>query len=78
MFLFGLFFSIVYWRLVFSQSLQEGDFVFSDFLSVLDRYTVWIRELIRTLNSHWLTQILLFLFVLDIIVSLLIVFRGGR
>ncbi len=49
----------------------------SDFFLVFDQITVWIGQALRSFTGHWLTTILLFLIVLNFIVSLLLIFRGG-
>lgn len=50
----------------------------SDLYSVFDAVVRWIGEALFAFSEHWFTLILLFLFVLNFIVSLLILFRGGH
>lgn len=45
---------------------------------VFKQATVWIGEFLDTCTSHWYLQILLFLIVLQFIVTLLLVFRGKK
>lgn len=49
-----------------------------DLFLAFDAFVNWIGEALHTFSGHWFTLILLFLFILNFIVSLLILFRGGH
>lgn len=49
-----------------------------DLVSVFDFCVDLIRQYILMLNSHWLTQIILYLIVLSLVVSTILIMRGGK
>lgn len=49
-----------------------------DLLLVFRQAAAWFGQFINTFTSQWFLQILLFLFVLNMIVGLLLIWRGDR
>lgn len=50
----------------------------NDLVSVFDFAIDLIRQYIALLNSNWLTQIFLYLIVLSLVVSTILLMRGGK
>lgn len=50
----------------------------NDLVSVFDFAVDLIRQYISLLNSNWLTQIFLYLIVLSLVVSTILLMRGGK
>lgn len=50
----------------------------SDLSLAFRQIAVWIGQFLSMCQDHWLLQVALFLIVLDLIVGVLIVVRGGK
>lgn len=50
----------------------------SDLTLLFRQFAVWIGQFLSLCRDRWLLQVALFLFILDFIVGVLIVVRGGK
>lgn len=50
----------------------------SDLTLFFRQLAVWIGQFLSMCQEHWLLQVALFLFVLDLIVGVILVVRGGK
>lgn len=50
----------------------------SDLVLVFKQVAAWIGQFLNVCHDHWIMQIALFLIVLDLIVSVILVARGGH
>lgn len=49
-----------------------------DLSLIFKQFVVWFAQLFETCRSSWLLTIAIFLMVLDLIVSILLIIRGGH